>query len=300
MSSQHLKRNKKNKDSLFAYLSLVPSGIFFAAFILCPAIYAIWLSLYQWDGLSIERPFVGIENYLVALKEPLFWKALGNSIYYTLVVVFSQMLIGLLLALALNEKLRARSLFRTVFFLPLATSTVVASSIWRWLLSPGEEGLVNYFLSFFGIKALGWLGDPKYAMLGVMLMSIWRWMGYHMVIYLAGLQSIPSELYEAAKIDGAGKTQQFFYVTWPMLYFTTFFLMATSIINGMQVFDEIYVMTRGGPVNSTEVTGLYIYQNAFHYYKMGYGSAVSCLLTLFILIFTIMQFRHQKQSFFYD
>jgi multiple sugar transport system permease protein len=208
---------------------------------------------------------------------------------FSLPVVFFHVTLGLALAVIMNWKIPFRSGLRTIFFMPYVISMVVVAMIWRFLLSPGI-GLVNVFLNIFGFdRNTGWLTNPRYAMAAVIMVATWKWVGYHMVIYLAALQNIPGTLYEAADIEGASAWQKFSRITFPLLAPTTWFLIIISIINTFQSFDQIFMMTRGGPMYKTDVIVFYIYRNAFTYYDMPYASAVSWLLFVVIFVMTYIQ-----------
>lgn len=278
------------EEPLTAYVFITPSALLFLVFVFIPAFSGLYLSFTSWDGIGASQ-FIGIQNYVELYEKPLFWKVLGNTLYYTFAVVLLQMSVAFILALALNSgRLRLKGVFRTAYFLPVLTSTVAASVIWRWLFS--EEGFLGYAINLTGLCVPGgWLADPRFAMPALILMSGWRWAGYLMVIYLAGLQAIPSQLYDASAIDGAGAWAQFRFITWPMLSFTTFFIFVTSIIGSFQVFDQIYVMTGGGPLDATNCMGYYLYENAFKYFRMGYANAIGVITAVIILILTIIQFK---------
>jgi len=199
----------------------------------------------------------------------------------------------------MNQKIRGVNFLRTLFFLPSVSSFVAIALVWQWMYHP-QFGLANYLLNFLGLPPLNWLRDPATALIAIMLMSIWMGLGYQMVIFLAGLQNIPPELYEAARTDGATAWQRFWKITLPLLMPTTFFILVTSLIGSFQVFSSIYVMTEGGPLRSTDVVVYHIYQNAWEYLKMGYASAMAWVLFLIVMVATWLQFKVLGNRMEYD
>jgi multiple sugar transport system permease protein len=272
---------------------LLPSLIGMGAFYLLPVAASLVLSFAEWDLLTPIK-WIGLDNYAAILNDGTMWQALRNTILFILGYLPSVVVLGLALALLLNRRLKGRTIFRAIYFVPVVTSWVAVSLIWKWLLNP-QYGLINYGLSLIGIKGPGWLFDPSWALPGVILTSIWKDMGFVTVIYLAGLQEIPEHLFEAAALDGATPWQRFRTITWPMLAPTTFFVTTISLISSFQVFDQVWIMTQGGPAGATSTMVELIYKNAFSYSKMGYASAISWVLFLFIFTVTIAQNRLQKR-----
>ena len=272
---------------------LLPSLIGMGAFYLLPVAASLVLSFAEWDLLTPIK-WIGLDNYAAILNDGTMWQALRNTILFILGYLPSVVVLGLALALLLNRRLKGRTIFRAIYFVPVVTSWVAVSLIWKWLLNP-QYGLINYGLSLIGIKGPGWLFDPSWALPGVILTSIWKDMGFVTVIYLAGLQEIPEHLFEAASLDGATPWQRFRTITWPMLAPTTFFVTTISLISSFQVFDQVWIMTQGGPAGATSTMVELIYKNAFSYSKMGYASAISWVLFLFIFTVTIAQNRLQKR-----
>lgn len=272
---------------------LLPSLIGMGAFYLLPVAASLVLSFAEWDLLTPIK-WIGLGNYAAILNDGTMWQALRNTILFILGYLPSVVVLGLALALLLNRRLKGRTIFRAIYFVPVVTSWVAVSLIWKWLLNP-QYGLINYGLSLIGIKGPGWLFDPSWALPGVILTSIWKDMGFVTVIYLAGLQEIPEHLFEAAALDGATPWQRFRTITWPMLAPTTFFVTTISLISSFQVFDQVWIMTQGGPAGATSTMVELIYKNAFSYSKMGYASAISWVLFLFIFTVTIAQNRLQKR-----
>lgn len=219
---------------------------------------------------------------------------MGNTFYFTLVSVPIGIALSLFLAVFLNQKLSFIRFYRAAFFIPVISSMVAVTVIWQWIYNP-EFGLLNYALSWFGIDGPTWLTSPKWAMPAVIITSIWKSLGFNMLIFLAGLQSISEDYYEAADIDGAKWYTKFWSITVPLLSPTTFFVTVMSIINSFQVFDTVYLMTQGGPARTTSVLVYYIFQNAFQYFRMGYASAMAYILFFIVLIVTLVQFWRQKK-----
>jgi len=271
------------------YGFLAPSFFLLLIFVLAPLIFSLYLSFHQWNVVSAAKPFIGLENFQTLFADRAFWNALKNTAIYSLHVPVG-MAVSLAVALLMNQKIRGVNFLRTLFFLPSVSSFVAIALVWQWMYHP-QFGLANYLLSWPGLPPLNWLRDPSTALFAIMLMSIWMGIGYQMVIFLAGLQNIPSEFYEAALTDGANAWQRFWKITLPLLKPTTFFILVTSIIGSFQVFAFVYVMTEGGPLHSTDVVVYHIYQNAWEYLKMGYASAMSWVLFLIIMAATWVQFK---------
>ncbi|HMB93796.1 MAG TPA: extracellular solute-binding protein [Rhodothermales bacterium] len=279
----------ERRPLLTGYRFLAPSFILLLIFILTPVLFSLYLSFHEWNVVSSNKPFVGLDNFVRLFDDRRFWHAFVNTAVYTLHVPLG-MAIALVLAVLMNQNIRGARLLRALYFLPSISSFVAVALVWKWLYHP-QFGLFNYGLAVFGLPPLDWLSNPQTALLSVMLLSIWMAVGYQMIIFLAGLQGIPGEMYEAAEVDGAGPLRRFWHITLPMLKPTTFFVLVTSVISSFQVFSLIYVMTQGGPVRSTDVVVFHIYQNAWEYLQMGYASAMSWVLFLVILLATWIQFR---------
>lgn len=295
-------KKRKNKETFEAYLYLLPSLIIFTVFTFFPAFFSMVVSTFRWN-LPGKAMFIGLENYIYlftdAIEAPIFWQSLGNTFYFAVGVPIN-LIISLLLALLLNRKIRGVGVFRTAFFLPTITSTAAISVVWLWLFHPAQYGLFNSILISLGIPIQSWLRDPLLAMPCLIAMGIWSGMGYNIIIFLAGLQSIPSTYYEAAKIDGANTFSLFRFITWPLLGPTMFYVLTVGIINSLKAFTEIDVMTQGGPLNATNTTAYYLYQNAFQFFQMGKASAIAVLLFLLMLLLTWIQFRFVDRSVHYE
>jgi multiple sugar transport system permease protein len=256
------------------------------------------ISFSDWEIISTPR-WVGLANYVNMFKSEIFWRVLWNTLYYVILNVPFNIIIPLLAALLLNQKLKGIKFFRTIYFLPVVSSMVAVALVWSWLYKP-EYGLLNFLLKkIFGIQGPGWLESETWAMPAMVIVSVWKNMGYNMVIFLAGLQNIPESFYEVSDIDGASGFRKFFNITLPLLSPTTFFVLIITIIGSFQVFEQTYILTKGGPANSTLTLSFYIYQNAFQYFRMGYSAAMSYILFAIIFIITLVQFRYQKKWVFY-
>ncbi|MCI0690426.1 sugar ABC transporter permease [candidate division KSB1 bacterium] len=283
-----------------AYFFLAPALIPIFAFFFVPALAAFVLSFTDFDIYSLSNfqyaRFVGLKNYRQLLNDPLFWKAMRNTFFYVLVGGPLSIAASLGTALLINSKLvRFRSFFQTVYFAPVVTTLVAVAVVWRFIYHP-RFGLLNYALSFFGVDPVDWLGDPVWAMPAIILMSIWKGFGYNMIIFVAGLQNIPTQLYEAARMDGANAWQQFKSITLPMLAPTTVFVSIIAMIGNFQLFTEPYVMTQGGPVNSTLSIVLLMYQQGFRWWNLGYSAAIAFVLFGVILLGSLIQSRLQKRA----
>ena len=272
---------------------LLPSAVPLLVFTLIPMVGSLWVSLHEWNLISAME-WVGLDNYRQLLSDPttreVFWHTLAYVAGYLPLVYVG----GLGLALALNRRLAGRSFFRAVYFLPVITSWVVVALVWKWLLNP-SNGFVNTVLGAVGLPQPGWWTDPAWAMPSVILSSAWKDLGFVMVILLAGLQAIPQDLYEAATVDGASPWHRFRSITLPLLSPSTFFVVVISLINGFQVFDQVFVMTKGGPNGASQVVVGQIFDLTFRYGRAGEASALSWLLFALILLITAVQIRGQRR-----
>ena len=274
------------------YVWLLPALALFGLFRLYPLLFGFFLSLHKWDGMA-PMVFVGLANFKEALfDDPLFWRSLSHNAIYALGTVVGKNVLALGLAVMLNAEIRGRAFFRTTLFMPVVMSLVVVGILWSWIYNY-QFGLLNNLLQTVGLDRLRaeWLGNTSLALYAVIVVDIWKFFGYHMVIYLAGLQSFPPALYEAATIDGASTWQQFRRVTLPMLRAIVVVNLTISLMGAFNVFDLVYVMTRGGPNNATSVVVLDAYQQAFEFYKLGYGAAISILLMLIVIVLSLVQIR---------
>jgi multiple sugar transport system permease protein len=288
----------RSKETLAAWLFILPSLIGFTIFTAGPVVAAGVISLLNWNLFS-SPTFAGLKNFARLGPDPTFWSAFGNTAYFTFVSVPLTIAVSLGLALLLNQGLRHVSIFRSLLLLPYATITVAVAFVWIWLYIP-HDGLVNAVLGWFGISGPAWLISDNWAMPALIAMSVWKSFGFGMVVFLAGLQAIPQQLYEAAKVDGSSTWQSFRNVTLPMLSPSLFFVIVTSIIGSFQVFDQALIMTNGGPGSRTTTLVMYIYRTGFENYDQGYAAAQSLVLFGFIVVITAAQFVLQRRLVHYD
>lgn len=280
------------KQDRMGRLFVAPPVILFLLFTLLPMIMAIGLSFTKYDVINPPR-LVGFANFQKLLRDEFFWIALKNTCVYTVMYVPAGLLLSLGAAMFLNADQKMVGLFRTLFYLPVLSSTVATATLWFWILNP-QLGLLNGILELFGISGKAWLYDSKLAMFSIVLMSLWAGFGGNMMIFLAGLKGIPPIYYEAAKIEGASKWQMFTRITMPSITKTTFLVSTMLIIGTFQVFDQAFVLTKGGPGNATITIVYYIYNNGFKNLDMGYASSISLVLFAIILVMTVINSKINK------
>jgi multiple sugar transport system permease protein len=280
-----------------AYLFLLPGVLIFSVFTVFALGFTVYLSFHEWNIINVDKPYVGLQNYDDLIHDERFRHSVINTFYFSGAVIPLQMISGLAIALLLNTGLRGRVFFRTLYYLPCVTPFVVSAIVWKWFYN-GDFGIFNFYLLKAGLidTPVSFLSDQNLAMPSVIVMTVWGGIGFTMVVYLAGLQSIPEELYEAAKVDGAGPWSRLRHITIPMLRPTTIFLAVIGVIFAFQQFTQIFVMTRGGPVDKTTTMLYYIYQTAFGFFEMGYASAMAFALFLMLLVFTVLQLRFYRQQ----
>lgn len=283
---------------LWVVFFLFPSLIGLLVFKLIPILASLGLTLFKWDLLTPPR-FIGLENFEYLLRDKTFLEALQHTLTFILGYIPLVMTLGLAVAIALNQKIRGTKIYRTLFYLPVISSWVAVALLWMWIFNP-RFGLINYSLSFLGIEGPGWLFDPQWAMPAIIITSVWKDIGFVMIMFLAGLQGIPETYYEAAAIDGATSWQRFRSITLPLLSPTSFFALMISLINSFQLFDQIWIMTGGGPAGATSVVVEQIVNNAFRYSRMGYAATLSWALFALVFVVTIFQMRLQKKWVTYD
>jgi multiple sugar transport system permease protein len=288
------RRSLERHQKRAGWAMLAPALLHSTIFLALPSVMAIVLSLTDY-AFSEDWAFIGAQNYLDLFADERFQASFKNTIVYTLVVVPVSMALALLVALGLNQKIRGLGFFRTVYYLPVVTATVAVASVWLWIYNPGA-GLANAVIGVFGFGPSGWLTDPNLALPSLMVVGIWQGLGAKMIVYLAALQGVSPELKEAAALDGAGRWQTFRNVTWPGIGPAHYFVMITSIIQTFQVFDLVFVMTKGGPINSTRVLTFDIYSNAFESLKLGYASAETVIMLALIAAFIYLGGRLQRNS----
>ncbi len=306
----------RREETLAAYAFLVPNVLVFVVFLLIPIVFSVVISLHDWDLLQ-EPVWVGLSNYRELLgrttrhdtaeqatgivsqlafwrrfeaNDLRFWRYLGNTFYFMLGIPIN-IALSLCVALLVNQKLRGIVIFRTIFFLPVMASLVACALLWQWIYN-SDYGILNVTLSRFHLPTPQWLSNPHWVKPAIILMGIWKNFGYNMLLYLAGLQGIPQDYYDAASVDGAGSIRKFWHITLPSLSPTTFFILIISVISGFRVFGAVYVMTKGGPSGASTPLVYYIYSNGFQWFRMGYASAVAWVLFALTLSFTFVQWRY--------
>ncbi len=281
----------KRGQGFAATLFLLPYAILFLVFILGPLIYGFWISLHNWHILSQDVPFVGFKNYSTALGDDLFLHSLARTAYFVLLAVPLGNALSLLMAIGLNQGYRGTAFYSVCFYLPVILSISVTAILWRWLYS-SESGLLNYYLG----TQTQWLGSPTWAMPSIVLMSIWWGAGGNMLVYLAALKGVPKEQLEAASLDGARPGRRFWAVSWPAIRPATLFCLVMSIIAASQVFGQTFILTNGGPADSTLTVALYMYRQGFGMYQLGYASAVAYILFALVLTLSVVQFKMMSKA----
>ncbi len=301
-------------------LFLFPALIIIIIFRFTPILYALRISFYNW-GIAGSKGFVGFNNYLSVLQDSEFWIALSNTFWYVITVVPGVVILSLFIAVLLNQNIKVKGLFRTAYFLPVVTSIIAISIVWKWIYHP-RIGVANYFLQIIGLDPLLWLDEPRgvfemifqrklplffkgpsLALFSLSIMTIWKSLGYNIIIFLAGLQNIPKHYYESASIDGANFWQVFRYLTLPLLSPTTFYVIMMTTIISFQVFAPVWMMTGpppGGPLGTTNVVVYYLFDKAFNFLKYGYATAVAFILFIIVLALTILQKRFGEKNVHYE
>lgn len=283
------KKRLTQRESFWGYLFVAPQILGLLSFVLFPVGFSLYLCFARWDFMSAPE-FVGLENFRAVFSDELFGISLRNTFAMVLGIVPLTMLISLGLALLTNRPLRGLGFYKAAFFLPMVTASVAIALVWYWLYAP-DFGLINSGLSVFGIPGPGWLTDQTWAKPAIILMVAWQGMGYFYLLFLAGLKNVPRDYYEAAAIDGANRLQQFRHITLPLLSPTTFFILTTMLIGAFGIFNEVYIMTRGGPAYATNTIVMYVYNLAFSFFRMGEAAVASWVLFLILLIITLIQLK---------
>lgn len=282
-----LKRKRKGflTPWLFAFPALIPLAIFW----IYPMLYSVYLSFTDWDYMSPEYNIIWLENYLEIFQSPTFYGVLWNTLYFSVGTVMPTVVGGLLLALLLANKQKGMGIYRTILFSPWVTPTVAVSIVWSWIFEP-RIGLANWFLSLFHLQALEWTGSSTWAMPAIIIVTVWKSVGWSMIFYLNALKKVPADLYEAASIDGATEWQKFLKITLPLISPTTLFLVIITTIESLQAYDQIQVMTQGGPAGSTRTLLYMYYQSAFQEFNMGKATAVATVLVIITAVLSLLQF----------
>lgn len=295
MNRPNLQPSAKNKqDTLTAWLFLTPSLILMGLFLFFPIFYLFYLSFTSGSFTAKGIHGVGLRNYLRLFSDADFWQVIGNTVYFTIATVIPSIILPLICAVLLNQNIAFKGFLRTAYFIPSITSLVAVGLGFRWLFQ--NDGFVNQLLGLFHIHSISWLSDTLWAMPVLILLSIWKQMGFNMVVFLAGLQTIPQSRYEASELDGATPLQQFWYITLPSLKPTLVFAIVTTIIFTLRSFEQVYIVTGGGPLNSTNLLVYYIYQSAFSKFDFGYASSASILLLMITLILVYWQLGNSKEN----
>ncbi|WP_284642956.1 carbohydrate ABC transporter permease [Paenibacillus silviterrae] len=277
-------------NRLRPYAMVAPSIIIFSIFFIYPIFYMIYLSLHSWDFVSPEKDFVGFDNFVELFETKQFRQVLNNSLNYTLLTVSLTTILSLFLALWLNRKGLFYGIVQGAIFSPHIISLVSVSLVWMWLMDP-QFGLLNWLLEVVGLPKLEWLSHPSSSLLSLVIVAVWKGVGFNTLVFIAGLQSIPKDMYEAAALDESGPLRTFYKITLPMLSPTLFFLVIINMIGSFQVFETIAIMTQGGPVNSTNTLVYYIYQYGFRFFKIGYASAAGVILLVVVGLLTLVYFK---------
>jgi multiple sugar transport system permease protein len=284
------------REAIWGYILIAPAFIFVFVFVVIPVISAFGISFTDWNLITPAK-FVGIQNYVTIFTDSVAIKTLLNTFYFTFVSVPIALALSLILAVLLNQKIHGITFFRTAFYIPVISSTVAVSMVFLWIFN-SDYGLLNQTLKLIGIPSIKWLTDEHFAMIAVIIVSVWRSLGFNIIIFLAALQDVPKDIHDAASIDGANGVQKFFNIIVPLISPALFFTMITGIIGSFQSFDLVYNMTKGGPARATYLVGYYIWEQAFKYLHMGYGAAIAFVLFFAIMVLTIIQWVLRKRWVF--
>lgn len=286
---------RRTRRDMIAFIGFTaPNFLLLGVFVFWPIIYSFYLSFFKWNMISPKKTFLGFDNYTRLFSDPVFWQITRNTLILAISTVVIKLTLALIFALQLNRKPKGGSIYRAIIFSPTFTTSVAVAMVWTWIFEP-TFGLFRLVFKAFGLVSPNWLYNVNWSLPAVIIVLIWSRVGYDMVLFLAGLKNISEEIYDAALVDGVNPVQNFFYITFPLLSPTTFFLTITSFIGALKAFDIISIMTDGGPMNSSNVFVLYLYQNAFQWFKTGYASAIALILFLLIMIITLIQNRLSKR-----
>lgn len=288
----------KIKQKLLPWLFIFPTFFFLGMFTYYPVLKSLYLSFNSMNVVNPNPVFTGLDNYISLFETPLFWQVLKNNLFYAGITIPLTLSLALILALLLNRKMFGDAIYKATFYYPNVIPMAAASMVWLYIFLPGY-GILNYIFGKLGIPNIEWVTSHKYAIWALIIVAIWKNAGYYMIIFLSGLQQLPLDVYEAAEIDGASKWRQFWSITWPLLSPTTFFVFIIAVINSFQSIDQIYLMTRGGPSNATNMFVYYIYQVAFRFWDFGKASALTVILLLVLLLFTLFAFTFIERQVFY-
>jgi len=288
------KQHKKSKRNFLPYLLVSPYLLFLVVFVIFPVLFCFFLTFNNWNIIA-PMHFIGLRNYSRLIHDRLFWKAILNTLQFLLLHIPLQLVVSLFLAFLLNKKIKAGAFFRASFFMPVIVSGVVVTILWQQLLGY-DSGIINRTLQSAGMEKIGWLTNPDIAIYSIALMATWKNVGLYVILFLVGLQTVPVAYYEAAKMEGASEWQQFYHITLPMINPTIFMVVILSTIGGFNLFIEPYIMTGGGPLNSTLSAVLYIYKQAFQYYNMGYSATLGFFYAMLIMSVVVLQKRYIEKE----
>jgi len=288
----------RTADAISGYLFILPALLGLFVFLLFPIIESFFISLFDWN-ISTAPKFIGVSNFKALSTDEIFITALGNTFKWVIFYVPLSIFASFLLALAMDMPIRGISFFRAFFYLPVVVPVVVVSLLFTWIYNK-DFGILNYILSIFGVKPVGWLSDPKIAIYSIAFMCIWKWAGYNMLIFLAALKGIPDTLYEAAQLEGITPLQKLWYIKLPLLMPAIYFVVLTCVIDAFQIFSEVYVMTNGGPGYSTYTVSFFIWKTAFAYTRMGYACSMAVVLFIIIMLVTLIQDKFLNKRVQYE
>lgn len=288
----------RQKDAIAGYCFIAPALISLIVFMFYPIIASFVISAFDW-GLLSAPTFTGMKNYSDLFRDEIFLTALGNTLKWVVIYVPLSVVASFILALAMDMPIKGIGFFRTLFYMPVVAPLVVISLLFVWIYNE-EFGVINYILSWFGIQPVGWLTDPRISLISIALMSVWKWAGYNMLIFLSALQGIPESLYEAAELDGITPWQKLIYIKIPLVMPAIYFVLLTCVIDAFQVFTEVYIMTAGGPGYSTHTVSYYLWASAFKYSRMGFACAMAVVMFVIIMSVTLVQDKLMNKKVQYD
>lgn len=286
------------KRAVVPYLFLVPSFVFLAMFVYYPLVSGFYLSFFKWDLAHPVKEFTGFSNYAELSTNPLFWQIVRNNLIYAVGTLIPSLGIGFFLAILLNSKIKFKAVYRGVAFYPYLLPMAAASMIWVWLYNPAY-GTISNFFKLIGFHRIDWLGDKQFALLSLIIVAVWKYVGYYMILFLAGLQAIPNDYYEMATLQGANFWQRLVHITVPLSSPTIFFVGMIFIVNSFQAIDQVYIMTSGGPGNATNLIIFYIFQHVFRFVKMGMGATISSFLFVVLIGLSLLYFFLLEKHVFY-
>ena len=281
------------------YLYVLPAFFFLCVFTYYPFVKSIYLSLFRYNMSTPNKVFIGFSNYVAIFHDPVFLKVVKNNILYSLGTIIVSVTVSMFLAIVMDEQIKHKTFYQVSLFYPNIIPMAAASMIWVWIFAPGY-GMINYYIKLLGVPNINWLENSKFALVALMIVGIWKRMGYYMIIFIAGLQNIPKEIYNAGKIDGVTGLKRYLYITIPLLSPTTIFIVIIAIMDSFQAIDQVYLMTRGGPADATNMFVYYIYEQAFRFFDVGYSSALTSILLIVLLIITLISLKiSSKRTTYY-